>query len=50
MKGRTVKKMVLVSSDEESEVWQDRMYTTIRTLDMDTGEIRDIQTTGRATG
>ena len=48
VKGRTVKKMECISFTEEEEIWQDRMYTTIRTLDMDTGEIEDVQTAGKA--
>ncbi len=44
VKGRTVKKMEFVSADEKEEIWQDRMYTTIRTLDLDTGVIQDVET------
>ena len=44
VKGRTVKKMEMVSATEDEEVWQDRMYTTIRTLDLDTGKFQDVQT------
>ena len=44
VKGRAVKKMELVSADENEEIWQDRMYTTIRTLDLDTGKFQDVQT------
>ena len=44
VKGRTVKKMELVSADENEEIWQDRMYTTIRTLDLYTGKFQDVQT------
>ena len=44
VKGRTVKKMEMVSANEDEEVWQDRMYTTIRTLDLDTGKFQDVQT------
>ena len=50
VKGRTTKEMVLVSSTEDEEVWQDRMHTTIRVLDLDTGEIQDVKTQGRKTG
>ncbi len=46
-KGRTVKKMELVSATEDEEVWQDRMYTTIRTLDLDNGKIEDVKTQGK---
>ena len=44
VKGRTVKKLEMVSADENEEIWQDRMYTTIRTLDLDTGKFQDVQT------
>ena len=44
VKGRTVKKMECVSETENEEIWQDRMYTTIRTLDLNTGRVRDVQT------
>ena len=44
VKGRTVKKMEYVSETENEEIWQDRMYTTIRTLDLNTGRVRDVQT------
>ena len=47
VKGRTVKKMEMVSADEKEEIWQDRMYTTIRTLDLNTGRIEDVQTRGK---
>ena len=47
VKGRTVKKMEMVSANEDGEVWQDRMYTTIRTLDLNTGRIEDVQTRGK---
>lgn len=44
VKGRTVKKMELVSVDEEgAEVWKDKMQTTITSIDLNSGEIRDIQ-------
>ena len=47
VKGKTTKSLELVSHTEDEEVWQDRMYTTIRTLDLDTGEIQDVETKGR---
>ena len=44
VKGRTVKKMELISVDEEGgEVWKDKMQTTITSIDLSSGEIRDIQ-------
>ena len=50
VKGRTTKRMEQMPSEPGQEVWQDRMHTTIRTLNTDTGEIRDIKTVGRKTG
>ena len=47
VKGRTVKKMEMVSASEDEEVWQDRMYTTIRTLDLNSGKIEDVETRGK---
>ena len=47
VKGRTVKRMEMVSATEHEEVWQDRMYTTIRTLDLNSGKIEDVQTRGK---
>ncbi len=44
VKGRTTKKMELVEATLEEETWRDRMYTTIRMLDLDTGEIQDVET------
>ncbi len=44
VKGRTVKRMEMISASETEEVWQDRMYTTIRTLDLNSGKIEDVQT------
>ena len=50
VKGKTVKRMERVASDPGEEIWQDRMYTTIRTLDLDTGRIQDIRTAGPEDG
>ena len=51
VKGRTVKKMEMVSANDNEkvreEVWQDRMYTTIRTLDLNSGKIEDVETRGK---
>ena len=51
VKGRTVKKMEMVSSNDNEkvreEVWQDRMYTTIRTLDLNSGRIENVETRGK---
>ena len=44
VKGRTTKKMELVEACPDEETWRDRMYTTIRMLDLDTGEIQDVET------
>lgn len=44
VKGRTVKKRELVEHTETEEVWQERMHTTIRTLDLTTGAIRNVAT------
>ena len=44
VKGRTVKKMELISVDDQGgEVWKDKMQTTITSIDLSSGEIRDIQ-------
>ena len=48
VKGQTVKRMELISTTETEEIWQDRMYTTIRTLDLNTGEVQDVQTRSEA--
>lgn len=50
VKGRTTKRMEQMDSDPGEQVWQDRMYTTIRTLDLDTGRIAEIKTGARKTG
>ena len=47
VKGRTTKKMELVETTPDSETWRDRMHTTIRVLDLDTGEIQDVETKGK---
>ena len=47
VKGRTTKKMELVEVTPDSETWRDRMHTTIRVLDLDTGEIQDVETKGK---
>ena len=47
VKGRTTKKMELVEATPDSETWRDRMHTTIRVLDLDTGEIQDVETKGK---
>ena len=44
VKGQTIKKMEMIRADEDEEIWQERMYTTIRTLDLDTGEIENVET------
>ena len=44
VKGRTTKRMELVEATPEEETWRDRMYTTIRMLDLDTGVIQDVET------
>ena len=48
VKGRTTKKMELVEETPDEETWRDRMHTTIRMLDLDTGEIQDVETRVRA--
>ena len=50
VKGRTVKRMEQMPSEPDEQIWQDRMFTTIRTLDLDTGQIRNIRTGARKTG
>ena len=50
VKGKTVKQMELLESSSREDLWQDRMYTTIRTLDLDTGVIENVETkSGRMT-
>ena len=44
VKGRTTKVMETVEENDEKTVKQDKMRTTIITLNLDTGEIQDIQT------
>ncbi len=44
VKGRTTKRMELDSRDKDGETWKDRMYTTIRMLDLDTGRITNVET------
>ena len=43
VKGQTVKKKVLVEITEDEEIYQDRLYTNITALNLDTGEIQNIQ-------
>ena len=44
VKGKTIKRRELLESNEREDVWQDRMYTTIRTLDLDTGIMENVET------
>ena len=42
IKGRTAKEMILVDETPEKEVYRERMRTTVVALDLQTGEITDI--------
>ena len=48
VKGRTTKAMELVECTQYEQTWRDRMHTTIRVLDLDTGEVQDVKTKARA--
>ena len=43
VKGRTTKEMVLVEETEETEVYRERLKTTVVALDLGDGSITDIQ-------
>ena len=43
VKGRTTKEMVLVEETEDTEVYRERLKTTVVSLDLDDGAITDIQ-------
>ena len=43
VKGRTIKSRVLVAKNEQEEVWQDKIKTSINILDLRTGEVEAIQ-------
>ena len=42
VKGRTAKEMILVDETPEKEIYRERMRTTVVALDLQTGEITDI--------
>ncbi len=42
VKGRTAKEMILVEETPEKEVYRERMRTAVVALDLQTGELTDI--------
>ena len=42
MKGRTSKELVLVEETERTEVYRERLKTTVVAINLDDGEITDI--------
>ena len=42
VKGRTTKELVLAEETENTEVYRERLKTTVVALDLDDGEITDI--------
>ena len=47
VRGKTTKEMILVEETEEKEVYRERLTTTVILLNLDTGEITDINTGGK---